>query len=207
MTPKTSAAALACLASLCLASGAARAQMPGQNPDWTCEQRLVPTLTPATYWADPLTNVPDWHGDPRVSALVEAVGPSDVETKDGLVQIDAFAKPLSHAERQKLLPMAFIGLVDQTNEARGDVIDKIETLTRRQRSLAELVSQVSQDLRKIPDNATGAAAQRRDEITQRRDFLIRSFSSIEATMRYACAVPGDLEGRLGAYARELQQQL
>jgi hypothetical protein len=42
---------------------------------------------------------------------------------------------------------------------------------------------------------------------QRRDFVIRTFQETERTMRYACEVPVELEGRLGSFAKALEAKL
>ena len=48
----------------------ARAAIPGQNPDWPCQQRFVPALTAGTFWNGPLPDKADWHADARVAAQV-----------------------------------------------------------------------------------------------------------------------------------------
>src|SRR5271167_5035626 len=44
------------------------------DPDWPCQQRLVPKLATAAYWNGPsLDNAGDWRTDPVVANTSEAV--------------------------------------------------------------------------------------------------------------------------------------
>jgi len=63
--------ALACL--LPLAAGAAPRNA---NPDWPCQQALVPEIAAATVWAGPpVDGIGDWHAEPAVAALVGRAAP------------------------------------------------------------------------------------------------------------------------------------
>ncbi len=189
-----------------LAAGAQAA--PPSDPDWPCQQRLVPRLAFATYWTGPAPPAgADWHADPRLSALSEAIAPRDVATEDGIAKLTAFAQTLPEAERAKTLPLAFAALVDQTNEERDTVISQLKTLGARQRSLAKRIESDEAALQAAPADASGDAAAERAGITERHDLLVRSYHDIGETIRYACQVPSDLDARLGAYARALATQL
>jgi hypothetical protein len=179
-----------------------------EDAAWPCRQRLVPDLKSATFWSGPsLDNLSDWHGNKQVSALVTAVTPRSVETETGTAAIDKFARRLKPAERRSLLPVTFKGILAETNAERAQVIDRIKSLTRRQREVGALIEKVSAELRTIPETAEGPDADRRAEIVQRLGLMTRGFEETERTMRYACEVPVDLEARLGAYARALQSHL
>ncbi|GGF01517.1 hypothetical protein GCM10011611_03800 [Aliidongia dinghuensis] len=194
----------AVVALLAVSAGPARAAIPGQNPDWPCQQRFVPALTAGTFWNGPLPDKADWHADPRVAALVADAAPREVPLDESHAKLAAFAKRLKPAERRRVLPVLFLGLVDATNDQRHEVMGRIEELTRRQRELGDVIAHVTDELQAISPDATGDAAARRAEIVQRRDFVVRSFEETQRTMRYACEVPVELEARLGDYARLLQ---
>jgi hypothetical protein len=194
------------LAALALSGAVARAAPPVSDPDWPCRQRLVPALTAATFWnGAPLEIEADWRAEPRVAAEVAALAPRDVPVEEGIVRLGRFADGLNPEERSRLLPALFAGLVDETNRARGEIIARIKDLARRQRDLGVTAAKVTAELREA--QAGDDDAKRRDEIRQRRDFIIRSFEETERTMRYACEVPVDLEARLGGYARAVQSRL
>jgi hypothetical protein len=189
---------------LLLASPSAPAAIPGQNPDWPCQQRFVPALTAGTFWNGTLPSGPDWHANPRIAALVGETAPRDIPREEGHARLAGFVKRLKPAEARTLPPLLFIGIVDETNSERAEVIGHIEDLTRRQRELGDVVAKIAAELQAIPPDAQGDDAAKRAEIVQRRDFVIRSFEETQRTMRYACEVPVELEARLGDYAKVLQ---
>jgi hypothetical protein len=176
-----------------------------ENPDWPCQQRLVPHLSAAAYWSGPpLENIGDWHADPQVADLVRQLAPRKVSTQEGLSQIAAFAQSLSE-DRPRRLALAFQGLLEETDRERAALVEKLVQIGRRQRELAALVDRLAQQLDAIPTDATGEAAARRIDLQQRRDFTARNFEEIQRTIRYACETPVDLDARLGAWARALQE--
>ena len=183
----------------------ANAAPPAQDPNWPCQQRLVPHLSAAAYWnGPPLDNIGDWHADPAVADLVRRLAPRRVSTEDGLKEIDAFTRSLT-GDRQRRLALAFEGLLEESDRARADLIDKLKEIGRRQRELADLVSRLAAELDAIPANATGEAAARRIDLQQRHDFTARNFEETQHTIRYACETPVALDARLGAWAHALQQ--
>jgi hypothetical protein len=183
----------------------ARAAPRAENPDWPCQQRLVPRLTAAAYWnGPPLDGLGDWHVDPAVADLVQRLAPRQVSTAEGLTAIAAFARaPLS--DRPGQLGLAFLGLLKETDRERADLIGKLEQIGRQQRELANLVAQLGAELDAIPPDATADAGARRTDLQQRHDFTARNFEEIQRTIPYACEVPVALDARLGAWARALQE--
>jgi hypothetical protein len=174
-----------------------------EDPDWPCQQRLVPKLTAAAYWNEPLDMQQDWQADPEVVDLVHRLAPRRVTTEEGLAEIAAFAKTAS-GDRSDRLALAFRGLLEETDRERADLIERLKQIGRRQRELAELVARLAEELRSIPRDAGGAAADRRVDLQQRHDFTTRNFEEVERTIRYACETPVGLDARLGAWARALQ---
>jgi hypothetical protein len=75
-------------------------------------------------------------------------------------------------------------------------VDRLRALTRRQREISQIIESIA-----IPSAIADPAT--RDEVAQRRDFLMRQFQETERTVRYACEVPVQLEARLGAFGRVL----
>jgi hypothetical protein len=179
------------------------AESPGRPPsDWPCVQRLVPTLGAGTYWSGPMPpQAGAWRDDPAVLAAVEAAAPREVPEPEGIHRLTQFLASLPPQRREAAAALAFTGLVEEANRERGAVIARIEALTRRQRDLAGIVAGITGELDSLPPNADPA---RRDEIVQRRAFLIRQFEEIQRTTRYACEVPVEIEARLGGYAHALQ---
>ena len=121
-----------------------------------------------------------------------------------VARLDAYAATVPTAGRPAALSLLFAGLVDETNRQRAEVIERLRGVARRQRSLTEITGRVSAELRALPPDAPAAV---REEVVQRRTFLIREYEEIERTIRYACEVPGALEARLGSFAQALQRNL
>jgi len=175
-----------------------------EDPDWPCQQRLVPRLAAAAYWNGPLDMQGDWQTDPEVTDLVRHLSPRRVTTEEGLAEIANFAKTASK-DRPHRLALVFRGLVEETDRERADLIEKLKQMGRRQRELADLVARLADELNSVPPNANGEAADKRVDLQQRHDFTARNFEEIRRTVRYACETPVELDARLGAWARALQQ--
>jgi len=48
-----------------------------EDPDWPCQQRLVPKLTAAAYWSGAvLEGIGDWRADPEIADLVRRLAPA-----------------------------------------------------------------------------------------------------------------------------------
>jgi hypothetical protein len=199
----------ALLLAFLLAAWPLAAQRRGKDPDWPCQQRLVPTLAAGGLWSGPpLDSAGDWHGDERVAALVRKIAPRRTRVEAGEAAITAFADGIgASADRVRLLTLAFAGLLEETNRERTALIARLKELGRRQRDLADIASNATEELGKIPADATGEAATRRTDLEQRVAFVTRAFEGTRQTIRYACEAPVQLEARLGRYARALQAHL
>ena len=176
-----------------------------EEPDWPCQQRLVPRLTAAAYWSGPaLEGLGDWRADPSVADLVRRLAPRRVSTQEGLSEIAAFVRTVSN-HRPRRLALAFLGLLEETDRQRAGLIEELKEIGRRQHELADLVARLASELNAIPPDAPGEAAAKRIDLQQRHDFTARNFEEIQRTIRYACETPVQLDARLGVWARALQE--
>ena len=207
MPPKWSLTTAAVLATLVAAPEIGSVAPLTQDPDWPCQQRLVPHLAAAAYWNGPLLeNLGDWRADPAVANLVRRLSPRKVSTQEGLSEIAAFAQSTPE-DRPRRLALVFEGLLKETDRERAALIDRLKQIGRRQRDIASLAEQLSAQLDTFPPDAAGEAAAKRSDLQQRHDFTIRNFEEVQRTIHYACEMPTDLEARLGAWARELQKAI
>jgi hypothetical protein len=197
--------ALLVAAGLLLGAAAAEAAAPGADPDWPCQQVMVPTLSAGMLWTGPAVDqAGDWHSDHEVAALVQRIVPGEVTAEQGEAAIDAFAKTLG-ADRARRLTLAFAGLLDETNRQRSEMIAHIKDLGERQRNLSRLIDRLATELNAEP--AAGQSDAARADLQQRWTFTSRTYAEVQRTMRYACDAPRTLDARLGAYARTLEAAL
>jgi hypothetical protein len=186
------------------AGSAAAAPRRGEDPDWPCVQRLVPQLTAAAFWRGPAPEAAgDWRADPEIAELVRRIVPRRVPVEEGEAALAAFASTAGEA-RPRLLTLVFAGLLEETNSERAALIARLKDLGRRQRELATLASEATEELHRMPADAGGDVAERRADLEQRFAFVTRAFEGGPRTLRYACEAPVQLEARLGSYARKLQ---
>jgi hypothetical protein len=176
-----------------------------EDPDWPCQQRLVPKLTAAAYWnGSALESLGDWRAAPEVADLVRRLAPRRVSTQEGLSEIATFVRIVSN-DRPRRLALVFRGLLEETDRERAGLIEELKEIGRRQHELANLVARLATELNAIPPDARGEAAAKRIDLQQRRDFTARNFEEIQRTIRYACETPVELDARLGVWARALQE--
>jgi hypothetical protein len=176
-----------------------------EDPDWPCQQRLVQKLTAAAYWSGPaLEGLGDWRADPEVVDLVRRLAPRRVSTQEGLSEIAAFVRTVSN-DRPRRLALVFRGLLEETDRERSGLIEELKEIGRRQRELADLVARLATELNAIAPDARGETVAKRIDLQQRHDFTVRNFEEIQRTIRYACETPVELDARLGAWARALQE--
>ena len=108
-------------------------------------------------------------------------------------------------DRPRRLALVFRGLLEATDRERAGLIEQLKEIGRRQHELADLVARLASELNTIPPDAQGEAAAKRIDLQQRRDFTARNFEEIQRTIRYVCETPVELDARLGAWARALQE--
>ncbi len=178
------------------------AEAAGPDPNWPCQQAPVATMTAAMIWdGPPIDNIGDWHAEPAVAALVAQIAPRNVSTQDGEAAIQAFLHDL-HGDRKRLITLAFAGLLEETNDQRSTVISRIKDLAERQRNLSDVVARLTAEVDALPSNGS-ANSPEHTELLDRWNFATRAYTEMQRTMRYACEIPGQIDGRLGAFARAL----
>ncbi len=174
----------------------ALAQIPGQDPNWPCAQRLVAVLTPGSYWAGNVPANTGWRDDEKTFSLVTEIVNRDTPDDEALAKLRAYAGGIPAEQRATL----FSALVDETNDERTLLIRRIEQLGLRQRRMGDVVADISTKVDEMP-----VSDAHRPDMVGERDFDVRAFQETQHTMRYACEAPAAMERRLGTFARTLQQ--
>src|SRR5437667_603002 len=137
-TPSAPSPLLWIVAAAVTAAATAHAAPPrSEDPDWPCQQRLVPRLAAEAYWNGPLDTQRDWRTDREIAELVRRLAPRRVTTEEGLAAISSFARTLS-GDRAARLALVFRGLLEETDRERADLIERLKQIGRRQREIAGL---------------------------------------------------------------------
>ncbi|AHJ65620.1 putative secreted protein [Granulibacter bethesdensis CGDNIH4] len=180
-----------------------------KDPDWPCQQRLVPHVAAATYWAGeaPVPSAEDAPQDKARAAVIAAVSDRSLPLADGQARLAAYADTIPQAERSKVLGTLFADITAAIDTERTSLISRIKELGRHQRGIARQVEAVNGDLSKLPEEPQGADLVKSNDLNSERGLLVRSYQETQHTMRYVCEAPADLEGRLAAYARTLQAKI
>ena len=175
-------------------------------PDWPCVQAKVPELSVAAVWAGPsLDDVQDkWKDDARIGALVAKLAARRTTLEEAEKDIKEFlAGSSAKVASGKLL---FSGLFDTLNAQRSSVMMGLERVTRKQREAAEKIRSDTIDLQGLQ----GASRPDQSKIDQLGNDLLwetRIFEDRRSVVKYVCEVPTEIDQRLFALGRKIQQEI
>lgn len=174
--------------------------------NWPCVQRYVPELSAATIWPSPLVDIQaqDSSEAKLLSAHVEALANRRVKLEDAKVGTGLYLS--QHTDDQALLASNILARVfAKVQTERHRVIKGIFRYTDRQRMLA---NRIEKQRRKLEDGANqDLDAAQREDLEARQRWDIRAFRERERQLNYLCEQPVNLEQRLFAVARYLQEYL
>jgi hypothetical protein len=181
----------------------ALAQSPwqAQDPDWPCAQRLVPILSAGTYWNGPIPAQTGWRDDDALFPLAITIVDRDTQDSDAIAKLIAYVASLPLETRAAKLPTLFSAIVDQTNDIRAVLIQRLKKIGRRQIGMGQTIAALSNRLDALKQDDP-----KRDDITGERDLDVRAFQETQHIVRYACEAPANMERRLGIVARLLQRK-
>jgi hypothetical protein len=174
-------------------------------PDWPCAQAKVPEISVAAVWAGPsLDDVQDkWKDDARISALVAKLAARRTPLKEAEKDIkDFLAGSSNKVTSGKLL---FSGLFDTLNAQRSAVMMGIERVTRKQREAAEKIRSDTIDLQGL-QGASPPDQSKIDEMSNQLLWETRIFEDRRRVVKYVCEVPTEIDQRLFALGRAIQQE-
>jgi hypothetical protein len=202
---KTSAMVAATL--LLGALSAPAAALDKRYPDWPCKQLKVPTLTPAAMWAGPsIDAVGDaWEKAPGVPDLVAQLAARRTPMPEVEKAVSAYLTG-APAEKEEKARLLFAGLLDTLNAQRTQVMNGLERASRKQKDFAEAIREDVLKLRARQDEPNADPA-RIEDLSLRVEWETRIFEDRRKTMRFACEAPIEIEQRLFALARAIQNNL
>jgi hypothetical protein len=174
-------------------------------PDWPCVQAKVPDISVAAVWAGPPIDAvgETWKNDAKVRELVAKLAARRTPLEDAQKTAEDFiaASGADKAEKAKLL---FVGLFQELNQQRTEVMDGIDRIARKEKGLAETIRADRAALGEAQDNPT-PDQQKINDLTSRLEWGTRIYEDRRKTIRYVCEVPTVIERRLFALGRAIAQ--
>jgi hypothetical protein len=187
---------------------AAFAAPPGaRDPDWPCQQIKVPELSLAAIWSGPAVDPQQttWKDDQAVADLVQKLAPRREPIDHAQSLIHDFAQHTADQKQAQLLRV-LVGLFAVLNEERDSVMAGLDRFGGRQKELAAQVREDNEKLRAMQaDPAPDARAIQ--QMTQQVTWEAEVFQDRRQALSYACDVPGKIEQRLFALAKQIQHEL
>jgi hypothetical protein len=168
-------------------------------------QAKVPEISVAAVWAGPsLDDVQDkWKDDARVSALVAKLAARRTPLEEAVKDIKDFLVGSDKVTSGKLL---FSGLFDTLNAQRSSVLMGLERVTRKQRDAAEKIRSDTIDLQGL-QGASPPDQSKIDELSNQLLWETRIFEDRRRVVKYVCEVPTEIDQRLFALGRAIQQEM
>ena len=180
---------------------------PHRDPDWPCQQIKVPELSLAAVWSGAPVDPQDdrWKENPAVTDLVDKLAPRRQPIDQTQTLLHDFAQ---HAgtDKQAQLLQVLVGLFNVLDSERDSVITGLDRFGARQKELAAEIRADNEKLRALQHDPA-ADPNTVQQMTQQVTWEAEVFQDRRQALSYACDVPGKIEQRLFALARQIQQEL
>jgi hypothetical protein len=174
-------------------------------PDWPCSQAKVPEISLAAVWAGPALDdaTEKWKDDPKIGDLVARLAARRTPLNEAEKLISEFLSDpaADKVERGKLL---FAGLFDTLNAQRSSVMNGLERVTRKQRDAADAIRTNTLKLQSMQDAPTQDRVQI-EQLGNQLTWETRIFDDRRKVIRFVCEVPVEIDQRLFALGRIIQQ--
>lgn len=197
--------ALAALAGLLiLAIGARPGAAAAEDPDWPCQQRLVPEIAAGMIWpGPPLDSVAEAADDATIRGLAAELAARRTPLEQASAQIDAFASGLAAGQKNARLTRLFAETLAIINRDRSSIIGGIKKYSHGQRALAERITTTTEQLTQLASDRV----EERDALVAQRDWDMRIYGDRRSSLSYLCEQPVLLEQRAFALARVIAGHL
>jgi hypothetical protein len=171
--------------------------------DWPCVQRRVVELSVAQMWAgppiDPATSL--WRDDQAVASLVRSLASRRTSLDEASAAIERFSNALG-TDKDAKLALLFAGVFEVINTERRRLINGIERYARKQRSLANQISETG----RILTQSTNPTPER-TALEQKLQWDTRIYDDRNQALTYVCESPVLLEQRVYALGQEISRHL
>jgi hypothetical protein len=174
-------------------------------PDWPCAQAKVPDISWAAVWDGPPIDqaLSTWQNDPRIKDLVARLAARRTSMEEARTSITDFLDGDGATKADKGTRL-FAGLFETLNSQRSEIMNGLERLARREKSLAEEIKSDTSALYELQDKSPPDQT-RIDELANQIQWSTRVFEDRRQSIRYACEIPVVIEKRLFALGRAIQQ--
>ncbi len=204
-------AARAVLAIAIVASWAAPAvaQIKGKtDPDWPCQQIKTPTFSLAAVWAGPQLdlNSQSWRDEGDVADLKAQMAQRRVPIADVVAAITDFKSKAGPDADAKLL-RAFAAAFADLSEQRTQIINGLDRIGRKQKTLADRIRAENEDVQKSSDQNPASQSPAGGGSQERLLWDLRVFDDRRQTVTYVCEAPTLIEQRIGEIARAVEKTL
>ena len=179
------------------------AQPLSQDPAWPCDQALVPQIAAAVVWDGPPVEGLAWRENQPVVALVDQIAPPATTEAAATAAISAFAAGLPPAETERMLTLAFAGVLEVLNRDRQVLMDGIKRYSLDQSRRAAALGEALDQLVRLEQDPSPTAAEQRAALKKRLTLEERAFDEREKSFPYLCTRPVVVEQRLGFLARTI----
>jgi hypothetical protein len=171
--------------------------------DWPCVQRRVVELSVAQMWAgppiDPATSL--WRDDQAVASLVRSLASRRTSLEEASTAIERFSNALG-TDKDAKLALLFAGVFELINTERRRLINGIERFARKQKSLADQISETG----RILAQSTNPTPER-TALEQKLQWDTRIYDDRNQALTYVCESPVLLEQRVYAFGQEISRHL
>ena len=174
------------------------------DPDWPCQQRLVPEIAAGMIWSGPpLDSVAGDAEDPQIRHLAADLAARKTPLEQAQAEIDAFAKGLPAGHGNEQLTRLFAATLAIINHDRGSIVGGIKKYAHGQQALAERISDTNDKLGQLASDQV----QERDALAAQRDWDMRIYGDRRSSLSYLCEQPVLLEKRAYVLAHAIAAHL
>ncbi len=176
-------------------------------PDWPCRQLKVPELSAAAVWAGPpIDKVGNaWEQAAGLPELVARLAARRTPMEEAEKAIPDYLTG-APAEKQEKAKLLFAGLLETLNTERTQVMKGLERAYRKQKKFAATIRRETDELRGLQDKA-GSDQAPAEDLARHIEWETRIFEDRRKVTAFACEVPIEIEQRLFALSRVIQNAL
>ncbi len=197
----------AAIISAALLTPALALAQPHRDPDWPCQQIKVSEISVAAVWSGPPVDPHDdrWKDNPAVVDLVDRLAPRREPIDRAQTLLHDFAEHAG-SDKQAQLLQVLVGLFTVLDAERDSVMTGLDRFGARQKQLAADIRADNEKLRSLQNDVT-SDPKSVQQMTQQVTWKAEVFQDRRQALSYSCDVPGKIEQRLFAIARQILQEM